>query len=170
MSPRNKRLRKVINPPRIKGYKPYGPEIGQGSYEPVVLLIEEYEALRLCDYEMKNHHQASMEMGVSRPTFTRIYAQMRQKISKAFVEARPIAIEGGKVYFDSEWYQCHSCNCFFNHPQKEIKPRQCPLCGGNAICNYDFLEHHSQEDCQQQAQQKTCGKGRRKRKNQPGQL
>jgi hypothetical protein len=30
----------------------------------------------------------------------------QEKISKAFVEGRQIEIEGGKVYVDSDWYQC----------------------------------------------------------------
>ena len=129
MSPRTKRLRKVINPPVIKGFKPYGPDTGKGKAEPVMLHYEEYEALRLCDYDLYNHHAASIFMGVSRPTFTRIYSAARQKIARAFVEGRQIAIEGGKVYFDSDWYQCGSCKCFFNNPEKDQKVGECPLCG-----------------------------------------
>lgn len=133
MSPRSKRLRKVINPPLIKGFKPYGPEAGKEKTEAVYLHFEEYEALRLCDYDKYNHHEASGIMGVSRPTFTRIYSSARQKIALAFVEGRQIAIEGGKVYFDSDWYHCKSCKCFFNNPEKDQKVESCPLCGSNAI-------------------------------------
>jgi uncharacterized protein len=133
MSPRSKRLRKVINPPLIKGFKPYGPEAGKEKKEAVNLHFEEYEALRLCDYDMYNHHEASGIMGVSRPTFTRIYSSARQKIALAFVEGRQIAIEGGKVYFDSDWYHCTSCKCFFNNPEKEHKVENCPLCGSNLV-------------------------------------
>lgn len=122
-------MRKVINPPLIKGFKPYGPDAGKGKAEPVMLHIEEYEALRLCDYDLYNHHAASIFMGVSRPTFTRIYSSARQKIARAFVEGRQIAIEGGKVYFDSDWYHCGSCHCFFNNPEKDQKIEKCPLCG-----------------------------------------
>ena len=71
------------------------------------LLYEEYEALRLCDYSMENHNRASEIMEVSRPTFTRIYASARQKLASAFVEGRQIVIEGGKVYFDSDWHICN---------------------------------------------------------------
>lgn len=129
MSPRTKRLRKVINPPLVKGFKPYGPDAGKVKAEPVMLHLEEYEALRLCDYDLYNHHEASVIMGVSRPTFTRVYSSARQKIATAFVEGRQIAIEGGKVYFDSDWFHCGHCKCFFNNPEKDQKVEACPLCG-----------------------------------------
>lgn len=133
MSPRNKRIRKVLNPPPIKGFKPYGPDIEKNKQEIVTMLFEEYEAIRLCDYDAFNHHKASEAMGVSRPTFTRIYASARQKIAKAFAEGTQISIEGGKVYFDSDWYKCHQCGCHFNNPEKEKKITACPLCGSGRI-------------------------------------
>ncbi|HDP54146.1 MAG TPA: DUF134 domain-containing protein [Bacteroidetes bacterium] len=137
MSPRNKKLRKVLNPPPIKGFKPYGPEVNDLSgNEPILLHFEEYEALRLCDYDKYNHHQASVIMGVSRPTFTRIYALVRQKIAMAFAEGKQIAIDGGKVYFDSDCYQCLSCKCYFNNPFKESEISSCPLCGSAKVSSF----------------------------------
>ncbi len=138
MSPRIKIIRKVSNPPVIKGFNPYGPELGKQKLEPINLLYEEYEAIRLSDYEMLNHYQASVMMGVSRPTFTRIYASALQKIAKAFVEGRQISIKGGKVYFDSDWYHCKRCSCYFNNPKKEKPVNNCPLCGSQQVYRFDF--------------------------------
>jgi len=138
MSPRIKTIRKVLNPPTIKGFKPYGPESFAQDMEPVNLLFEEYEALRLSDYDMLNHHQASVMMQVSRPTFTRIYASALQKIAKAFVEGRQISISGGKVYFDSDWYRCHGCHCYFNNPHKNEAIVNCPLCGDRQFTSFDY--------------------------------
>jgi len=147
MSPRIKKIRKVLNPPIIKGFKPYGPEAEARKLEPILLLFEEYEALRLCDYDMYNHHQASVIMGVSRPTFTRIYASVRQKVAMAFVEGRQIVIDGGKVYFDSDWYHCKSCKCYFNNPHRELEITDCPLCGSKKIAAYEVdKEQESQVD------------------------
>lgn len=133
MSPRTKRLRKVISPPAVKGFKPYGLEAGSKVAEVVNLHFEEYEALRLCDYDMYNHHEASEMMVVSRPTFTRIYASARKKMAKALVEGLQIAIDGGKVYFDTDWHHCSDCKCSFNHPWKEKRVESCPLCGSKSI-------------------------------------
>jgi len=137
MSPRKKVLRKVVNLPVIKGFKPYGPESNVQPLEPVNLLYEEYEAIRLSDYDHLNHQQASEMMGVSRPTFTRIYASALQNIAKAMVEGRQLSIEGGKVYFDSDWYECEQCLCNFNNPEKDKAISTCPLCGSDRIKRYD---------------------------------
>ncbi len=138
MSPRITRLRKVLNPPVIAGFKPYGPETGKPDAEPVFLLYEEYEALRLCDYDKYNHFQASELMGVSRPTFSRIYSSSRQKLATCFVEGRQIIIEGGKVYFDSDWYHCKKCKCYFNNPEKEKEIKLCPLCRSRQVSSFDY--------------------------------
>lgn len=134
MSPRRKILRKVSAPPPIKGFKPFGGDkTGSDHSESIVLSFEEYEAMRLCDHEMLNHHSASVAMGVSRPTFTRIYASVRKKVARAFVEAKKISIEGGKIYYDSDWYTCSGCRCIFNNPDKDKTVEHCPLCGNNAV-------------------------------------
>jgi len=138
MSPRIKVIRKVSNPPLIKGFKPYGLESGKLKLESINILYEEYEALRLSDYDILNHHQASVLMGVSRPTYTRIYASALQKIAKAFVEGRQISIQGGKVYFDSDWYHCKKCRCYFNNPEKEQAVQNCPLCGNQQVDKFDY--------------------------------
>ncbi len=139
MSPRPFKIRKVSNPPIISGLKPYGNNVKKGSPDCVFLQYEEYEAIRLCDFEMLNHLDASVKMDVSRPTLTRIYAQARYKIADAIVNGKQIIIEGGKVYFDSEWYVCSSCGCFFNHPEKQDAIADCPLCGSNQISNCDQI-------------------------------
>ena len=133
MSPRPKRLRRISNPPIISGFKPYGGSASDSPSGSVFLHYEEYEVLRLCDFEMLNHNQASVIMDISRPTFTRIYAGARAKIAEALVTGKQIIIEGGKVYFDSEWHSCLSCGCFFNQPDKIEKPVICPLCGSGEI-------------------------------------
>jgi predicted DNA-binding protein (UPF0251 family) len=143
MSPRIKTLRKISNLPVIKGFKPYGRILGTIP-EAIILHYEEYEALRLCDYDNYNHQQASLAMGVSRPTFTRIYASALKKIAQSFVEGRGITIAGGKVYFDSDWYECNTCSCFFNNPEKENEITNCPLCNSISIAHFDFSD--SQEN------------------------
>lgn len=136
MSPRPKRFRKITSPPVISGFKPYGSKSAQHEMESVFLEYEEYEALKLCDYTMLNHHQAAMIMRVSRPTLTRIYARARQKVAEAMVLGKQIVIEGGKIYYDSEWFSCAGCGCFFNNPDKEFHIEYCPLCSSGRISIY----------------------------------
>ena len=139
MCARRKRARRVLNPPSIKGFRPYGKDAdAKPSTTSVNLLIEEYEAIRLCDYDGLSHQQASLLMDVSRPTFTRIYAAALRKLAVAFVEGRQIVIEGGKVYFDSDWHRCNSCECYFSHPHKHLSIEECPLCGSQDITDFDM--------------------------------
>ncbi len=156
MSPRRKLLRKVLNPPVIKGFKPYGMSEGTAPASVVTLLYEEYEAVRLCDYDMYNHYEASNIMAVSRPTFTRIYALARQKIAQALVEGSQVIIEGGKVYFDSDWYTCSGCHCYFNNPEKEYEIIQCPLCGVGPVSVIDEGSSDMPEELQQGNREAYC--------------
>jgi uncharacterized protein len=119
----------VVDVPLIKGLKPYGHNRPDLNAEMLTMLFEEYESIKLCDYEMQTHEQAAQAMGVSRPTFTRIYAIARKKVARCLVEGVQLSIEGGKVFFDSDWYQCRVCNCFFNNPRKDIPIVECGLCG-----------------------------------------
>jgi predicted DNA-binding protein (UPF0251 family) len=92
----------------MKGYKPFG--IPRNALDSVTLLYDEYESIRLLDYEGLNQEQASERMNVSRPTLTRIYDKARKAIARAFVEGKMILIDGGNVQFDKEWFRCKRCH------------------------------------------------------------
>ena len=104
---RPKQKRTIVQPPIMEGFKPFG--IPMSDLEPVVLLFEEYEAMRLTDYEGLTQEQSAERMNVSRPTFTRIYEKTRRSIAKAFVEGKAIFIEGGNYHTDDFWYRCDCC-------------------------------------------------------------
>ncbi len=115
--------------PTISGFKPYGASTTTKKSDSVFLLYEEYEVLRLCDYEKYNQLDASGLMGVSRPTLTRIYTSAKEKMALALVEGRRIIIEGGKVSLDSEWFHCGACGCYFNRIDDSLTEKECALCG-----------------------------------------
>jgi predicted DNA-binding protein (UPF0251 family) len=123
----------MTNPPHFKGFKPIGLTEKES---PVVINYEEYEAIRLCDFELMGQVEASKLMEISRPTFTRIYESARRKVAQAFVAGKTIVFEGGKVYFDSDWYSCNTCGCWFNHTAKENDIKNCTLCGSTDIEQY----------------------------------
>lgn len=126
--PRKVRLRKVVAPPKFKGYKPYG--VSYNSNNAVELLYEEYEAIKLADYDFLNHQEAAELMGISRPTFARIYERARRKIAKAFVETKEIKTIYGNVLLDSSWYKCIDCSAKFTIP-KTNHHHYCPMCKSN---------------------------------------
>jgi predicted DNA-binding protein (UPF0251 family) len=160
MSPRPLRSRKVSSPPVISGFKPYGGKKKTGKQNSIFLHLEEYEAVRLCDYEMLNHHEASMLMAVSRPTLTRIYSRARKKIAEAMVKGLQLIIEGGKIYFDSEWFLCNNCRSLFNNPDKQTAIKKCPLCKSRDIVNYeqkDIADEKPALKCREKCLCPDCG-------------
>ncbi|MDG5799888.1 DUF134 domain-containing protein [Marinilabiliaceae bacterium ANBcel2] len=128
--PRPVRLRKVVAPPGFDGYKPYGAL--NGEMAPVELFYEEYEALKLSDYDNYDHLTACRLMGVSRATFARIYERARRKIAKAFVETREIKSIYGNASLDADWYCCTDCNARFSEDSKEGS-FECALCGSDNV-------------------------------------
>ena len=66
----------------MEGFKPFG--VPMRELESIRLLYEEFEALRLADYEDLNQEVAAKKMNISRPTFTRLYDKARKKVAKAF--------------------------------------------------------------------------------------
>lgn len=122
---RRKRLRKVVAPPKFEGYKPYGHK--GGSNGSVDLLYEEYEAIKLADYDLMNHNEASLLMGVSRPTFARIYESARRKIAVALVETKEIKSVFGNATLEGNWYLCEKCNAKFTMPTSQVS-NECPIC------------------------------------------
>lgn len=123
--PRPKRLRKVVAPPSFKGFKPYGNI--KSNKKACELFYEEYEAIKLADYDGLNQKEAAEIMGVSRPTFARIYLDARKKIAKALVETREIITIYGHALFDKNWFQCNKCHSKFNMLNESDK-KNCPLC------------------------------------------
>lgn len=123
--PRKIKLRKVVAPPTFKGYRPYGTMVS--DREPVELLYEEYEAIKLADYEGLKHLEAGKLMGISRPTFARIYDQARKKIALAFSEAREIRTVYGNAVMDESWHLCMACNARFTRPETSTSAT-CPVC------------------------------------------
>ena len=64
-----------------------------------LLRLDEYEALRLADYEGLKQEEVAQRLGVSRPTVSRILASARRRVAEALVEGRSLLIEGGPVQF-----------------------------------------------------------------------
>ena len=120
---RPKQDRKISNPPLMQGFKPFG--IPRRMLSQVSLLYDEYEAIRLLDYEGMNQDQAAVQMNVSRPTLTRIYEKARKTIAQALVEGNMIMIEGGNVQFDRAWYRCRRCYKLIGGLENHVQCKDC---------------------------------------------
>ena len=128
--PRPRHESKIQIPPRVNGFIPLG--YYSKETEPIKMNLEEYEAIRLLDYENLSQEQAAVIMEISRPTLTRIYERARQKVAKTLVESHKLVLEGGKAIFDKGWFECNSCKSYFN-TYADIEPETCPLCNEKEI-------------------------------------
>ncbi len=132
--PRIKLLRILDDLPIIKGFRPIW--MKANLRQAVIMNLEEYEALRLIDYEKQIHEQAAGAMNISRPTFTRIYESARNKLTTALVEGRSLLIEGGNVTIpESHWY-CENCFHKFSDPSTaDTEDKVCPKCNSKQLLN-----------------------------------
>lgn len=61
----------------------------------MLLSVDEYEVIRLVDFEKQNHEQCAAVMDISRTTVTEIYERVRYKISDCLVNGKQLVISGG---------------------------------------------------------------------------
>jgi predicted DNA-binding protein (UPF0251 family) len=107
----------------MEGFRPFG--IPLSEIDPVILLFEEYESIRLTDYLGLTHEESAVSMKISRPTFTRICEKARRTIAQAFIEGRAIFIEGGNYHTDHCWYRCEQCLQLNIHPSELYRCKYC---------------------------------------------
>jgi len=113
------------------GFKPFG--IPRSVLETVTMSYDEYESVRLLDYEGLMQEQAAERMNVSRPTLTRIYESARKAIAKAFVEGKMIMIEGGNVDFGRQWFRCRKCHKLVDGVENHIPCKNCVSFGNEEL-------------------------------------
>ncbi|MBK5251300.1 MAG: DUF134 domain-containing protein [Peptostreptococcaceae bacterium] len=74
-----------------KIYIPYGMPLD--SLEKVSIELDEFEAIRLCDYDGKSQIEASEQMGLSRGTVQRLLLSGRKKIIDGFFHSKAIIVK-----------------------------------------------------------------------------
>jgi len=87
-------FRRVLIDPNVTYFKPRG--IPLSELEEVVILVEEYEAVRLKDLEELDQEECARRMNISQPTFHRLILSARKKIADAIIKGKAIKIKGGK--------------------------------------------------------------------------
>ncbi len=129
--PRPRKCRRICNPPSMRGFKPFG--LPLCNVENVQLTFEEYESIKLINYDMLSQDQASEQMNVSRPTFTRLYNNALKTIAKAFIEGKAIVIEGGNFQLENEWYRCKKCDKLIEGIENHVRCENCDMFGSDEL-------------------------------------
>ncbi|MFP4177583.1 MAG: DUF134 domain-containing protein [Acholeplasmataceae bacterium] len=77
---------------------------GQPAIE---VTLDEFETLRLIDFEKLTQHECARMMGIARTTVQAIYERARYKLAEALLSERGVCVQGGTYRL---------CN----HPETEV--------------------------------------------------
>ena len=119
----------------MAGFRPFGMQLS--DLEVVKFHFDEYESINLVNYQNLPQDAAAEKMGISRPTFTRIYNRALKKIARAFVECLAIEIEGGHVEFEKQWFKCKKCFKLIDGLENHIRCKGCNAFGNNELVRID---------------------------------
>ncbi|MGD9126292.1 MAG: DUF134 domain-containing protein [Planctomycetia bacterium] len=134
--PRPVEKRHVRGTPPCNAFKPTG--VPGAELEVVTLTVDEYEAIRLVDYEQMYQEQAAETMGVSRQTVGRILEKARKKVADVLTHGKMLRIEGGEYVTGAmREFLCQLCQHRWQVPHGGGRPPQCPKCGGNQFNRTD---------------------------------
>ncbi len=154
---RPKKNRNVGSPPRFSRFKPV--QVPVVELEPIILSLDEYEALRLADYKGLDQADASELMGISRPTFTRLVEKARLKIADFLINGKSLQIEGGVVHFIGNRIRCLNCGFIVEQDINDDVIIRCPKCGSRNLQNLAEQFGHGQ-CCQGRGRVRGRGQGR----------
>ena len=68
----------------------------------ILTSLDEFETIKLLDYEGLNQEECASRMGVARTTVTAMYENARRKLITAVVEGKRFSIAGGNIKIDRE--------------------------------------------------------------------
>lgn len=107
--PRPRKFRRVCCLPQSSSFGPYD---RKETGDMIVMTVDEYETIRLIDYEGLTQEECSINMNIARTTVTQIYLSARQKLSQVLVEGKPLTITGGDYTLcDGETTVCKCPRC-----------------------------------------------------------
>jgi len=108
--PRPKKWRRVCCMP---GSQSFGPlDDGRYTRQAIVMTVDEYETIRLIDFEGLNQEECAERMGVARTTAQAIYSSARTKLAECLVKGTALSIRGGEyVLCEREPFSCGCSRC-----------------------------------------------------------
>lgn len=125
--PKPQRCRRICHEPKFVKFSPDGVK----NVETVSLSTDEFEVIRLVDYESKTHKECAAQMDISRTTVTEIYENARRKIADSIINGRRLVISGGNYRIcDGSAFPCCGKKC---KKQKQYSKLKKSLKGENIM-------------------------------------
>jgi predicted DNA-binding protein (UPF0251 family) len=121
----------VTREPHVSVFKPAG--IPAKDLEEILVTIDEYEAIRMADFEGLSQRDASAAMQVSQPTFNRILSSARSKIARSLVLGSVLRIEGGRYLLADGTGVLECLDCGATVDMSSDDKSQCGECGSTRL-------------------------------------
>ena len=102
--PRPRKCRKVCQLPANNVFGPLSARCAFG--DPVVLLVDEYEVIRLIDLEGMTQEECAENMHIARTTVQAIYTSARRKLADLLVNGKRLVIDGGDYRLCEGGHRC----------------------------------------------------------------
>ena len=118
--PRPVKCRRVCFLPENLEFNPARQDRAQ---PPILMTMDEFEAIRLIDKEGLSQEECGARMEVGRTTVQQIYTAARRKLADALVDGLPLKIGGG------EYRLCSGdrrCSCTFCAKRRALSPSEAP--------------------------------------------
>jgi predicted DNA-binding protein (UPF0251 family) len=80
---------------------------GKSCADTVVMTVDEYEVIRLIDFENGTQEQCSEQMKIARTTVQGIYDSARKKLADVLVNGKRLTIQGGEYELCEKF--CNGC-------------------------------------------------------------
>lgn len=90
--PRPRKLRKICCLPEKNRF---GPLDSPANTESIIMTVDEYETIRLVDFEGYTQEECAVQMNIARTTVQGIYNEARRKVAELLVNGKVLKIEGG---------------------------------------------------------------------------
>ncbi|MEG0910542.1 MAG: DUF134 domain-containing protein [Ruthenibacterium sp.] len=100
------KCRRVCAMPRTLMFAP-----DSGSNGEIVLMVDEYETIRLIDLLCLTQEDCAVQMQVARTTVQSIYDMARKKIADALIHGKTLVIKGGQYQICADAQTCCGKNC-----------------------------------------------------------
>lgn len=119
---RPKKSRRICSVPGIRSFEPVSRDITLPEEErnpllrkllmnkkskQVSMTVDEYECIRLMDYQGFSQQECAKRMNVARTTVTMIYDSARKKMAQCLVEGCTLVIDGGNYTVCDRSAECH---------------------------------------------------------------
>lgn len=93
--PRPRKIRKICCIPGKITFGPRGIPFDESKL--IQMTLDEYEAIRLIDFEGLKQEECAIQMNVARTTIQSIYQEARKKLSMALIQQKWLFVDGGDI-------------------------------------------------------------------------